>query len=438
MALAGPAGQAIAPPEGDTIELVVAAGRPLRVALDRRLRVKRVGQAVTATVVEPVYAYDRVVVHAGAKVTGIVERLDRPPQKAAWFGFAQLDFCPARPVTLRFRELLLADGTTIPLSTRVGPGQGSVVLSAAAPRKKTLPKRAAEAALPRAEPDPTPYVKRRGTMRRFKDSVLARLPFHAQYIDEGTVYDAELLVPLRFGAAVPTRRAPEGTPAPADAVLQARLLTGLGSGSTPRGTPIEAVLTVPLFSDAQELLLPEGTALSGQVTFARAARSFHRHGQLRLLFENARAPEADSFRLLASLFAAEVSGGKRLAIDHEGGARMTSSSARFVAPALAAGALAASTAMEPVSEVPEPGVPPGALEPNSLGTAAGGFSGLGLLGAGLSQLSRPTAIGLGVVGLAQSVYDNLLAKGREVAFPAGTRIQVLLAPPPAPAEPSAP
>jgi hypothetical protein len=320
----------------------------------------------------------------------------------------------------------------------VGPGQGSVVLSSSAPRQKSLAKRAAEAALPRSESEATPYVKPRGTMRRFKDSVLARLPFHAQYIDEGTVYDAELVEPLSFGAAVPTPLAPEGTPAPADAVLKARLLTGLGSASTPRGTPIEAVLTVPLLSDAQELLLPEGTALSGQVTFARSARSFHRHGQLRLLFENAHPPQADSLRMLASLYAAEVNGGKRLAIDNEGGARMTSSSTRFVAPALAAGALSASAAMEPVTEVPEPGVPPGAMEPNSLGTAAGGFSGLGLLGVGLSQLSRPTAIGLGVVGLAQSVYDNLLAKGREVAFPRGTRIQVLLAPPPAPVEPAAP
>ena len=443
MALAGPAGGAIAAPPDDSpdepIELVVAAGRPLRVALDRRVRVKRIGQPVTATVVEPVYAYDRVVVPAGTRVRGAIERLDRPTRRSRWLGLVQLDFSPPRAVTLRFHELVLADDTVRPLSTRVGPGMGSVVLSASPPPKKSLPKRVADAA--RVQRDQVALaIHRRGKMRQLKDAVLARLPFHGQYIDEGTVYDAELLAALPFGEAVPTRRAAEGTPAPADAVISARLVTELSSAATPAGTPIEAVLTAPLFSDAQELLLPEGTALSGEVTFARPARSFRRNGQLRLLFESARAPEEDSLNLLASLYAAEVSGGKRLAIDDEGGARITNSATRFLAPALSAGALAASTAMEPVTEpgVVEPGVLPGAMEPNSLGTATGGFSGLGLLGVGLSQVSRPTAIGLGVVGLARSVYGSVIGKGREVAFPAGTRIQVQLAPPPVPSEPAAP
>ena len=272
-----------------------------------------------------------------------------------------------------------------------------------------------------------------------KDGVLAALPFHAQYIEKGTVYDAELLEPLAFGRAVPMPRAPGGTPAPADAVISARLVTGLSSASTPAGTPIRAVLTAPLLTDAQQLLLPEGAALAGEVTFAQPARSFQRNGTLRLLFESARAPEEESLGLLASLHAAEVSGGRRLAIDDEGGARMTNSSTRFIGPVLSAGALAASTAMEPVTEpgAPEPGVLPGAMEPSTLGTAVGGFSGLGWLGVGLSQVSRPTAIGLAAVGLAQSVYGNVLGKGREVAFPAGTRIQVQLAPPPAPREAAA-
>lgn len=439
MALAGPAGGTVATPPDDSIELVVAAGRPLRIALDRRVRVKRVGQPVTATVVEPVYAYDRIVVPAGARVVGTIERLDRPSERSAWLGFLRLDLSPARPVALRFDQLVLADGTTVPLTTRVGPGMGDMVLSASAPRKKTLPDRVADAA--RAQRDEAMRaIQRRGKLRRLKDALLASLPLHAQYIDEGTVYDAELLEPLPFGAAVPTPRAPEGTPAPADAVLHARLLTGLSSASTPRGTPIDAVLTVPLFSAARQLLLPEGTRLSGEVTFARPARYFRRNGQLRLLFEAARAPQEHSLGLLASLYAAEVSGGRRLAIDDEGGARITNSNTRFIAPALSAGAMAASTAMEPVTEpgVPEPGVPPGAMEPNSLGTAAGGFSGLGLLGVGLSTISRPTAIGLGAFGLAQSVYGSVIGKGREVAFPPGTRIQVQLAPPPAAVEPSAP
>ena len=53
------------PAERPSLALVVRAGVPLRVALDARIRVKRVGQSVTGTLVEPVYAYDRVVLPAG-------------------------------------------------------------------------------------------------------------------------------------------------------------------------------------------------------------------------------------------------------------------------------------------------------------------------------------------------------------------------------------
>src|SRR5438477_5563664 len=59
-----------------TVDLVVQAGRPLRVVLDRRLRLRRVGQAVTGTLIEPVYAYDRIVVPAGTGVRGHVKAFE--------------------------------------------------------------------------------------------------------------------------------------------------------------------------------------------------------------------------------------------------------------------------------------------------------------------------------------------------------------------------
>jgi hypothetical protein len=62
------------------VELVVKAGRPLRVALDRRIRRRRVGQPATGPPVEDVYARDRVVLPAGTKVAGHVERLAKAPK----------------------------------------------------------------------------------------------------------------------------------------------------------------------------------------------------------------------------------------------------------------------------------------------------------------------------------------------------------------------
>jgi hypothetical protein len=64
-----------AQPDQPSVELVVQAGRPLRVALDERIQLKQVRQAVTGTVTQPVYAYDRIVIAAGTKVRGRVTQI---------------------------------------------------------------------------------------------------------------------------------------------------------------------------------------------------------------------------------------------------------------------------------------------------------------------------------------------------------------------------
>jgi hypothetical protein len=416
------------------VALVVKEGRPLHVLLDTRVRVKRVDQPVSATLVEPVYAYDRVVIPAGTKVFGHIAELEPVSTGARLLGVLRLDFSPPRRVALRFDRLILADGREIPLETRVGPGTVDVVQAADGARKKGVVSQASASVAGQAK-SLSDAVARPGRRRRFKHWLVMSLPFHPQYLEEGTVYDAELLTPLDFGLAEPTQRAAAGTPPAPESTLSARLVTGIDSARTERGTAIGAVLTRPLLSADQQLILPEGTPLTGEVTYARPARWLRRNGQLRLLFDSVSVPEEPSEPLLASLHSVEAARSARLAIDDEGGATITNPTARFVAPAVALGALAATQLMEPVTEpgTIEPGVPPGAMEPNSLGSAAAGFSGLRLPGIVLGVVSHPFAVGLGVVGLAGSVYGSYIGKGREVSFPAGTRMQLLLAPGP-PAE----
>ena len=61
------------------VQLVVRAGRSLRIALDRTVRVRSVGQQVTGMLVEPVYVYDRIVLPAGIRAIGVgaIEGLPR-------------------------------------------------------------------------------------------------------------------------------------------------------------------------------------------------------------------------------------------------------------------------------------------------------------------------------------------------------------------------
>jgi len=71
------AGSTVAAQSGSSsIDLVVDAGRPLRVEFDQRIRLQSVGQVVTGTVREPVYAYDRIVIPVGTRVRGHVSAID--------------------------------------------------------------------------------------------------------------------------------------------------------------------------------------------------------------------------------------------------------------------------------------------------------------------------------------------------------------------------
>src|SRR5882672_2149135 len=106
----GASASVFAGPQQGEVELVVDAGTPLRVALDQRVKVKHVGQAVTATVVEPVYAFDRIVVPAGAKVVGHLEKLESPAKGTRFRAILAGDFTPPRKVILRFNALVLPDG----------------------------------------------------------------------------------------------------------------------------------------------------------------------------------------------------------------------------------------------------------------------------------------------------------------------------------------
>lgn len=431
-----------------TIELVVAAGRPLEVALDQRITIKRVGQPITGTLVEPVYAYDRIVLPAGAKVLGHVAQLDGPSRLTRVRGILSGDLTPTRHVVLQFDTVMLDAGHTVPVQTVVGGGiphlKRSVAAAPEATRNPGLAARTGEQAKTRAREavaaakqharDTLSAITQPGKMERLKDAAIQRLPYHPQFLSKGTVYHADLIVPIGFGVTTPAAPAPTSTrPAP-DSLLSARLVTTLNSAKTPRGTAVEAIVTEPVFSSDHQLILPEGSTLKGEVTLAKHARRFHRNGQLRFLFESAQVPKQDPVTLLAALHAVQANDGDHVAVDEEGGTTLTNPKTRFIAPALAILALRATTDHEhhrfdgdgDANDVAGASVQSG----NAGSRAFGGFLGLSVLGVGLSQISHPVGVALAALGAARTVYANLLGKGKEVSFLAGTSIELQLAPGP--------
>src|SRR5216684_4119084 len=114
-----------APPQ--TVALTVAKGSPLQVALDQEVRLKKVGQPVHARIVEPVYAFDHIVVPVGSEIIGEVTKIEPVSGGKRTEAALNADFTPLRKVEVGFHELVLPDGKRFPLHASVAPGSGQVI-----------------------------------------------------------------------------------------------------------------------------------------------------------------------------------------------------------------------------------------------------------------------------------------------------------------------
>jgi hypothetical protein len=439
---------ALAQSETPTVDLTIAAGRPLRVALDATVRVTGLGQAISASLVDPVYSYDRIVLPAGTPVTGHVAELTDQSKLTRVRAWAAGNFSPPRHVVIVL-DALVVDGRRVPIDALATNGAERVRRQVAArsdppasegraaKTERAVKEQVGEevARLKQAEHDALAAIKEPGKSDRVKQTLISKLPYHPQYLNQGTVYSAVTRSAIPFDPVPSTPLAPPGAmPAP-DSVLTARLTTPLDSSKTPRGTTVTAVIDKPVFSENHELILAEGSTLEGEVTFAKPPQHWHRNGELRFLIERARAGSAqESTAMLASLYSVDVSADTRIALDDEGGAAVKNTKTRFIAPALAVMALHGSMDQDhhhldndgdpyDLGKVP---APPTSGHWGARGI--GGFIGFGFLGVGLSQISRPLAVAFAAVGAARTTYKNIVGKGDDVTFAADTPIQVRLAP----------
>jgi hypothetical protein len=428
-----------------TVALTVSAGRSMEVLIVDQIAITQIGQTVSGTLVEPIYAYDRIVAPAGTTVLGHIAALPSPSKVARTQSMLQGDFTAHRDIVLQFDTLVFEDGHRVRITTHVTatiphlkrteapalPGAdrdqtGGTVHRAERAAKSQVTQ--AIASGKQAAHDILSEITQPGRTTRLKAALIERLPYHRQIIGANTGYEVEFLAPLEFGHATPSPSAPSGVhPAPSS-ILHARLITPLDSAKTPKGTPIQAVVTEPVFSADHQLILPEGTMLDGEVTFASAARRFHRNGQLRFLFERVRLPGAAASPLLASLQSVHASADENVELDDEGSATITNSKTRFIAPALSL--LALRGTLDRGDHLDPDGDGHVIHDSNPGAVSVGGFFGLGLIGIPLSHVAPPVGIGLSIFGAARSVYRNVLAKGREMQFPSDTVVQLQLAPGP--------
>jgi hypothetical protein len=393
------------------------------------VRIQKVGQQVHGKIVEPVFAFDKLVVPAGTGVVGKISAIDRVPKVRRTLAAMNGEFSPSRQVHIEFGELVLADGRHMPLETDVSPGSGGVLqfVSASQREKQESKKDKARNAVSRQIGEVRKELKRQweaakkqlhepGKMHRLERSAVAQLPYHPQYMDPGTSFDADLRRPLDFGAEslMPAVLEHIGTAPPSGSVVHAELVTPLGSAQSKKGDPVEAIITQPLVV-SDHLFLPEGSRLMGSVLQARPARRFSRNGQLRIVFHQVVPPSGtEEKKMEASLEGVEIAEGERLQLDSEGGAEVTTPKTRYLTTAVAL-VLASSSIGDGHDRDGDMRGGGGDVA----GGAANGASGFRLVGTivGAFAHSRVVASGFGFYGATMSVYSHFLARGRDVVYP---------------------
>jgi hypothetical protein len=421
-----PAGQPAAKPD---IALTVPKGTPIQVALDKEVRIEKAGQTVQGHVVEPVYAFDKLVIPAGTEVTGQITKVEGVSGGQRTLSALDADFTPARKIQIEFNQIKLPDGKMLPVRTSVTPGSGQVIefVSAAGDNQK---KGAMDAAAEKTKEakqqakqewdNAMKQVKAPGKIHRLERFTVGELPVHPQYIDAGTVYFAELQEPLDFGTEPLTPQMAGSIGAtPADgSVVEARLITPLNSATAQKGDEVEAVVSRPLF-DGDRVILPQGSRLKGSVVQVQAAHRPNRNGQLRLVFHDLVLPEGVEKKVEASLAGVEAAKADNVKLDSEGGAQATSPKTRYLRTAVSVGLAGLSVRGDPDAKTPNPAGTTG----NRIAGGAGGFKAVGIVMGALVR-SRAFGYSMGAYGAGMSVYTNFVARGHEVVFPKDTAMTI--------------
>jgi hypothetical protein len=407
-----------------TVAMSVPSGTPIKVALDSEVRVRAVGQPIHGKTMEPVYAFDKLLIPVGTPVNGKVSAIDVVPRKIRTLEAMDGNFSPVRGVHVQFDELVMADGRRLTMHTVASPAPDGVLRFVPANEKTAKTNKVQDAAskkvsatkqeVRRQWAELQKQIHEPGKMHKLKRLAVAQLPVHPQYIEVGTSFNADLQQPLDFGteSVGPEALINIGAPPPSGSVVHARLVTPLNSSTSRKGDAVEALITEPLVV-SDHLILPEGSVIRGSVMQVQPARRLARNGQLRILFREVAPPDGIEQKVQTSLEGVAVAKGEHLKLDAEGGAQVTTPRTRYLTTGIQIMLAAASASPDGDRHLHGGG---GGDVGGSAANGASGFRFVGMLVGALAR-SRVVATGFGAYGAASSIYYHFLARGRDVVYP---------------------
>jgi hypothetical protein len=382
--------------------LVIESGNDFRAALKKGVRLKAPGQPITAKLLEPVYAGEDLAIPAGSTIKGHVSEISTTPMRKRVGRLLSGDFTPPKTAHVTFDQLVLSDGTTVAIQSDSAVGLGRVANSRYLPKAQRpgIRQRLKGVMAPLREPN---------KLQRLGQTVVTSLPYHPEYIDQGTVFDTALLAPATvLASAQPTTASLQ-----ASDYLHLHLLTALSSSTSTAGTQIEAVVSRPYYQADHQLLYPAGTRLTGTVQKASSAGWMKKNGSIVFAFNSVQMWDGTTRDLHSTVGGIQAERSEGLNVGEEGEIKATTSTfARVLAPVSLIG--------------PSRAVADSTVQKTAWSRSGEGRRGFGLLGAGAAQASVGTAIGFGYFGAAKKLCDAFITKGSNVELPVHTPILLRL------------
>jgi hypothetical protein len=409
-----------------TPKATLPAGTPLPVMIDNHLPM-RAGQPIRARLIYPVYADNTLIFPEKTILSGTVTEL-RSNHSQRVNARINGDFTPFHIPVVRFTQITLADGTSLPLTTSTATdGAPLIRLVAPPPRKGGFIRKQWDSGVQILK-DQIATFTAPDKGDRLLQLFYHQLPYHPERIEKGTAWTVETAEPV----SVPSQPASPSTATTASSkptspqqqetaiaeerggrptwLIQAYLRDQLTSATAKSGQTIEAIVAEPVYNPDHTIAVPQGATIIGAITQAKPARSFARAGALGFDFKQIVLPGGETQNVQAALTGADSASSADLAMSSEGKVKPKPKD-KIVVPLILA-----FLATRPLDS--EHG------NSNLAGKNFVGANGFGLVGniVSIAKGSPNVAVGIGAYGAAVSLYRRWIAHGKEVTFARDTRI----------------
>ena len=395
-----------------------AGSRTLRVELDTPAKVK-LGTAVRAHTVEPLYDSNQLVIPAGTVLFGKVSAVTPVSKGKRANAMSHGDFTPLHEASIQFNGLRLQNGSQLPILTSPARESSAIVrFQSSHPKRPSLFRQAWNVLIAQKDQAIT-TVTAPGKVDRLKKYMFTQLPWHPEIVEAGSQYDVALLTPLptierrEFAQPMP-KATPKDRTLDQSAYLHARLQEELSSKTGKRGDLVSAVVTQPVLSSEGQIEIPQGAILRGRVLRAHAAEKWGKNGALRFTFNQVDFPQGARQQVSGVPAAVDGSKNRSLKLDSEGGVEPDTK--KGVMLPLALGLLAVSAFTQD--------------EDGGMGRSAVASNGFGLITRIVAISTGSRAVGgvIGMIDTGRTVYTRFIARGRDVVFPRNSQVEVEVGP----------